>query len=112
MVKVEDFVPVDQDLYSREEMLQIMRNFTAFLLSDGRVQIKSRNRMKQYYLDDRDSIHTYFTHDRNPCGCGSNCYHKEYDPDDEKVYGVCNACNMDIYEYEDTEEVLGEGIWK
>ena len=40
---------------------------------------------------------TYFTSgQRNPCGCGSNCYHYEFDG--ENIYGVCNACGRDIYQ--------------
>lgn len=35
----------------------------------------------------------------NPCGCGSNVFHLE--SDDNHVYGVCNACKSDIYEYTD-----------
>jgi hypothetical protein len=39
---------------------------------------------------------------RNPCNCGSNCFHKE---NDELItLGVCNACGEDIYEYEEREE--------
>ena len=36
---------------------------------------------------------------RNPCGCGSNIYHQQ--SDGVKTFGVCNACNRDIYEIED-----------
>lgn len=49
--------------------------------------------------------------ERNPCGCGSNCYHYEYDG--SKVIGVCNACHRDIYEVlpEFVEEHLNMGTW-
>lgn len=42
---------------------------------------------------------------RNPCGCGSNCFHKE--DDGVTTYGVCNACKQDIYEYEE-RDISGE----
>ena len=42
--------------------------------------------------------------ERNPCGCGSNVFHKEKDHDTNIVYGVCNACEKDIYEYEDNSD--------
>lgn len=32
----------------------------------------------------------------NPCGCGSNVYHLEYDG--KTIFGVCNVCEKDIYE--------------
>jgi len=37
----------------------------------------------------------------NPCGCGSNCFHQE--DDGVKTYGVCNACQQDIYEYKERD---------
>jgi len=37
--------------------------------------------------------------ERNPCGCGSNCFHQQYDVDEDITYGVCNACRIDIYTY-------------
>lgn len=39
--------------------------------------------------------------EKNPCGCGSNIFHYEKDHDENKVYGVCNACGRDIYEHKD-----------
>ena len=56
--------------------------------------------------------HILLKGENNPCGCGSNCYHDEYDG--KKIYGVCNACDTDIYELKDeyVEEKLKEGIWK
>lgn len=39
---------------------------------------------------------------KNPCGCGSNCFHKE--DDGVNILGVCNACNEDIYQYDEREE--------
>lgn len=68
---------------------------------------------KIQYYDSGNQYHTYMAgRDRNPCGCGSNCYHLEYDG--EKIYGVCNACGIDIYEIKDeyVKEKLDQGIWK
>ncbi|MBO5387556.1 MAG: hypothetical protein J6A59_05375 [Lachnospiraceae bacterium] len=56
----------------------------------------------------------YFVKDeRNPCGCGSNCYHKEYDTDANIIYCVCNACNSEIYTVKDeyTKNDLSKGTW-
>ncbi len=68
---------------------------------------------KIQYYDSGKQYHTYMVkEERNPCGCGSNCYHLEYDG--EKIYGVCNACDTDIYEIKDeyVKEKLNQGIWK
>lgn len=47
-------------------------------------------------------VHTFFIKgQRNPCGCGSNCFHKV--DDGMKTYGVCNACNRYIYEYKERD---------
>jgi hypothetical protein len=55
-------------------------------------------------------VHTFFiSGERNPCNCGSNCFHKENDK--TKTYGVCNACGADIYEYKE-KEVFEEWKWK
>ena len=71
------------------------------------------NKRKIQYYDNGKQYHTYYVKgENNPCGCGSNCYHYEYDG--KKIYGVCNACDTDIYELKDeyVEEILKEGIWK
>ena len=68
---------------------------------------------KIQYYDNSKYYHSYWVEgEKNPCGCGSNVYHLEYDG--KKIYGVCNACNADIYEYKDEyiEEKLKQGIWK
>ncbi len=70
-------------------------------------------RTKQYYKDAPKTIHSYYVpHEKNPCGCGSNVYHYEYDGKD--VYGVCNACERDIYilDKDGAQEKLKSGIWK
>jgi hypothetical protein len=48
-------------------------------------------------LKDGEIQSFYIKGEKNPCGCGSNCFHKQ--DDGEKIYGVCNACKQDIYEY-------------
>ena len=71
------------------------------------------SKRKIQYYDNGKQYHTYFVKgERNSCGCGSNCYHYEYDG--KKIYGVCNACNTVIYELKDeyVEDRLKEGIWK
>lgn len=68
---------------------------------------------KIQYYDNGKQYHTYMVgRDRNPCGCGSNCYHYEFDG--KKIYGVCNACGTDIYEMKNefVKEKLNQGIWK
>lgn len=44
-------------------------------------------------------VHCFFIKgEKNPCGCGSNCFHLE---DNGKItYCVCNACKRDLYEKE------------
>lgn len=70
-------------------------------------------RLVQYLSKHPDTIHTsYIPGEVNPCGCGSNCFH--YERDCEYVYGVCNACDADIYviKEEYTPDILSEGVWK
>lgn len=69
-------------------------------------------RKTQCYKDNK-KIWCYYSSDSlNPCGCGSNCYHYEFDG--KKIYGVCNACDTDIYEVKDEymREKLKEGTWR
>lgn len=69
-------------------------------------------RKTQCYEDD-GKVWCYYSRDSlNPCGCGSNCYHYEFDG--KKIYGVCNACDTDIYEMKNefVKEKLKQGIWK
>ena len=57
-------------------------------------------RRKIQYCEDNETIHSYYVpHERNPCGCGSNLYHLQYDG--KNIYGVCNACKEDLYIYND-----------
>lgn len=70
------------------------------------------NRLVQ--CDEDGDIKSYFIRDEiNPCGCGSNCYHHQYDKKSDIIYCVCNACNLDIYtikkQYKD--ETLNKDRW-
>lgn len=68
-------------------------------------------RKKQYY-EDETGLWTYLIKGvRNPCGCGSNCYHQEYDG--KNIICVCNACGQDIYEIKEDhiEDMLNTGVW-
>ena len=69
------------------------------------------NRTTQCYKES-GNVWCYYTKENNPCGCGSNCYHYEYDG--THVIGVCNACKSDIYMIKDeyTQEYLNKGVWK
>lgn len=67
----------------------------------------------QYYKDKPNDIWSFWIKgEKNPCKCGSNCFHHQYDGNE--VYCVCNSCGKDIYtvipEYK--EETLSKGIWK
>ena len=63
--------------------------------------------------EDSEILWQYYCVGQNPCGCGSNCYHYEYDNIDDEIYGVCNVCEKDIYvvKKEYKEEKLKEGKW-
>ncbi len=74
---------------------------------------KQTRRLTQCY-EDSGNMWQYFDGDENnPCGCGSNCYHYEYDRIDNKIYGVCNCCGTDIYEMKEeyVDEKLQTGHW-
>ena len=76
----------------------------------GKFPIKRRT--AQFYLDQPYTKWTYYiAGTKNPCGCGSNCYHYEYDG--KRVIGVCNGCGADIYELNGdlVEGRLAEGVW-
>ena len=68
---------------------------------------------KKYYSDNPDKVHNYWIEGkRNPCGCGSNLFHYEYDG--INVSGICNACGVKLYEMKEeyVEDLLKEGVWK
>lgn len=74
---------------------------------------KETNKKRQYQRYDSGNVWCYYNpYKRNPCGCGSNCYHYEYDG--EKIYGVCNGCQTDVYEVkpEYIDGKLATGVWR
>ena len=73
-----------------------------------------KGRLIQCDEEDVKNIRTNFIKDEfNPCGCGSNCFHYEYDKARNIIYGVCNVCDIDIYEVkkEYIAEELRIGKW-
>lgn len=93
--------------YSRAEAFDNCQ----FVQKESSILLPFRARKIQCYDESKDIWCYYDGKNRNPCGCGSNCYHYEYDG--EKIYGVCNACKADIYEMkpEYVEEKLKQGVW-
>lgn len=71
---------------------------TYFLLSLQRGEFMSKRKIK---LLDGDIQSFWIKGEKNPCGCGSNCFHKE--SNEKEVYGVCNSCGLDIYNYSNYE---------
>lgn len=67
--------------------------------------------MRTIRLRNDDRIYEFFIRGEH-CLCGANVMHYEYDG--EKMYGVCNACQDDVFivKPEYAKELLGEGIWK
>ena len=66
------------------------------------------------YHEDSGNIWQYMSEEPNPCECGSNVYHLEYDEKYGNIYGVCNACDTIIYKLteEYVKEKLKQGVWK
>lgn len=74
---------------------------------------KQSKRLIQCHKDTENPWQYYTGEGKNPCGCGSNCFHYEYDKVLNKIYGVCNCCNTDIYEVKEEyiKEKLSTGKW-
>jgi len=67
--------------------------------------------MRKLLLDKNGEVEGFFIKgERNPCGCGSNVFHKEYNG--KTLFGVCNACERDIYEYYDDQDYIDKSQWK
>lgn len=67
--------------------------------------------LKQY--DEKGNLENYWVRgEKNPCGCGSNLFHYQYDGD--TIVCVCNSCKAEIYTIKDEykEEELKKGVWK
>ena len=73
---------------------------------------KKMSRKIQCYDDLPHDPWGYYTKEMNPCRCGSNCQHYEYDG--KNVFVVCNGCWSDlaIIKPEYAEEYLNKGIWR
>ena len=74
---------------------------------------KQTRRLTQCYEDNENMWQYYDGQENNPCDCGSNCYHYEYDRINNKIYAVCNCCKTDIYvmKEEYMDEKLHTGKW-
>lgn len=99
-------IPIFADFYLDISTIRFDGNFNESIN-------KQKRRLSQRHNDSSNLWQYYTGNGSNPCGCGSNCFHYEYDKVDNTIYGVCNACNKDIYvvreEYK--EEKLKEGKW-
>lgn len=72
---------------------------------------EERRILKQY--DEDGNLQNYWVRgEKNPCGCGSNLFHYEYDGKD--ILCICNSCKAEIYTVKDEckDEDLKRGIWK
>ena len=96
-----------------------MHVFFCFIFLYGnknhRKEKEMEGKRKIQYCEDGVLCHSYVLDGGktfNPCGCGSNVYHLEYDG--KTIFGVCNACGKDIYEVKPVyiPQKLNEGIWK
>ena len=71
-------------------------NYKTCILKDGEIlarKIKLKdNRIETFIIKE----------ETNPCRCGCNCFHSE--DDGEKIYGVCNSCNKDVYIFKERQE--------
>ena len=61
-------------------------------------------------LKDGEIESFWYKGEMNPCHCGSNLFHEEYDGNN--LYGVCNACNRDLYIFRFDEEYINNSKWK
>ena len=69
-------------------------------------------RKRKWLVGSDGNVKTFFQSKGNHCGCGSNCYHYEYDGTD--VYIVCNGCYSDLYSVkpEYRQEYIDNNEWK
>lgn len=72
----------------KNEKLKIVNDLMSYL--------KILSKRTKLYLGN-GQLRTYMAEEgkTNPCGCGSNCFHYEFDGN--WVIGVCNCCGKDIY---------------
>jgi len=61
-------------------------------------------------LKDGEIESFWYKEDMNPCGCGSNLFHEVYDG--KHLYGACNSCDTDIYEFKFEQEYIEKSEWR
>lgn len=96
-----------------KELDDLLETYNITIYDAMRIYEKNRKRRLIQRHEDSKNMWQYFSKELNHCGCGSNCYHYEYDKKDNKIYGVCNCCRTDIYEIKEEyqEEKLNQGVW-
>lgn len=75
--------------------------------NDKATEIINKRKIK---LLDGEIQSFWFKSERNPCGCGSNLFHEEFNG--KTLYGVCNACDSDIYELKFDADYIEKSEWK
>jgi hypothetical protein len=60
-------------------------------------------------LKDGEVESFWYKENKNPCGCGSNVFHKELEG--IRLFGVCNACDEDLYEFSYEEDYIENSEW-
>ena len=71
-----------------------------------------KERKKQYSANGTFIKSRVRFNSNNPCGCGCNLYHLEYDG--SEVFTVCNSCGKDIaiIEKNQAKELVKQGSWR
>lgn len=75
--------------------------------------VRSKLRVMQYN-EETNTLQNYIPESKiTPCHC-DNMFHYEYDLFYNKMYGVCNICDQDIFVMKDeyVPQLLHEGIWR
>lgn len=98
----------EEEFFKTEE---IVRTKMAFLKAIDVLEKQNNKRISQYV---NGQVRNNYCKESNPCGCGSKCFHYEYNVNNKEVYGVCNNCGEDIYTVKDEfkEDTLKIGEWK
>ena len=87
------------------------RSFMAEICEIVEDETKRRNKRLVQMLDNGETVESYLYIGGNPCGCGSNCYHLEYDGNE--MFTKCNACGIEFgtIKPEYIAEMLNKGKW-
>lgn len=112
-------IPDDALICAGAEFSQYSINTVTFNKGQNLVKLTTEGlfdykKVRKVQYDDRGKlIMTYMAPngEKNPCGCGSNCFHYEYDGND--IYCVCNACNEDLFIFNEdaVADCLEKGLW-